>query len=323
LPERAFQPPRGMAATAPPDASPLIDAMRRGVTGNARTLEALAVALLADGHALLEGAPGLAKTLACRTMASACGGTFARVQCNPDLSPAEITGSEIFDPRDLSFHIRLGPICANVVLADEINRAPARAQAAFLEAMEERQVTIGSVSHLLPKPFMLLATMNEAEPDGIYALPRAQLDRFLFKVIVDFPERASELEMLELCETRHRQAAPVANGSTVLSWQAAVKTIYCAPRLKDHIVSVVCATREAAAGGLLEYGAGPRASLALLQAARARAALAQRSYVLPADVDVSAGDVLRHRIAFSREYSLSRHQREQRLKKLLEEARIA
>ena len=315
--EHAFHPPRGIAVPPPPDVSPLIGAMRRAIAGNSGTAEALAVALLAQGHALLEGAPGLAKTLTCRAMAAACGGSFARVQCNADLTPAEITGCEVFDQRDLSFRVRLGPVCANFVLADEINRAPARAQAAFLEAMEEQQLTVGGMTHPLPKPFMLLATMNEAEPDGIFALPRAQLDRFALKIVVGFPEAADELALLDRDE-RRPSVTPVADAATIISWQTAVRAIYCAPMLKERIVAIVRATREAAANGVLDYGAGPRASIALLQSARARAALASRSYVLPGDVDASVRDVLRHRVAFPREYLWDRSERERHLSELLE-----
>lgn len=322
-PDDSFQPPRGTARVELPDVSRLAAALRCALGENAAMANALAVTVLADGHAVLEGPPGLGKTLACRTLAATCGGTFSRIQCNADLTPAEITGCEIFDPRDLSFHVRFGPVCANVVLADEINRASPRAQAAFLEAMEERHLTVGAETRSLPRPFTLLATMNENEPDGIYPLPRAQLDRFLFKVVVPFPDLADELSIVERAErSDFAVTGPPIETHVVLEWQAAARNIYCAPRLKQHIVELVRATRAAADGGDLEYGAGPRASLALVAAARAHALLERRSFLVPSDVTAVAHDVIRHRIALAREFMLSREERERRLNVLLENVRF-
>jgi len=317
-PEAVFRPPPDAGSVAMPDVSSLRDALKGVLVGQRDVIDALLIALIAGGHVLFEGAPGLAKTLACRTLAQAVDGTFARVQCTADLLPADILGSEIFDPRDLSFRTRLGPLFANVVLLDEINRAPARTQAALFEALGERQVTLGGQTHTLPDMFVALATMNEMEPDGIYQLPAAQLDRFLLKVVLDFPSAREELVILE--RFGHADAAalaPVVSPEDVRSWRAAAQTIYCAPVLKDYIVALVCATRDRTAGTGIERGAGPRASLALARAARAKAMLAGRNFVLPEDVRAIACAALRHRIAFVRGFLLDRHDVEARLDSLV------
>ncbi|MDQ2908001.1 MAG: AAA family ATPase [Candidatus Eremiobacteraeota bacterium] len=255
-------------------------------------------AAIAGGHVLLEGPPGLAKTLACRALAAALDGTFKRVQFTPDLLPSDIVGTRIFDQRSGDFKTALGPIFANVVLADEINRAPAKVQSALLEAMQERQVTIGPQSHPLPEPFIVTATMNPLESDGTYALPLAQMDRFLVKIVVDYPSRSEERAILE----RFGGQAPlfdrhVAGMADVLAWRAAARDVFIDRRLADYIVALVTATRDTHA--YIERGASPRATLALAAMARASALVEGRSFVTPDDVRANAAPVLRHRLAFN------------------------
>ncbi len=315
-PEAEFAPPRGIDP-AVPDVSHVRATLERAVIGQAAAVEALMLGLIAGGHILLEGAPGTGKTMACRTVARAIDATYSRIQCNADLTPADVVGCEVFDQRDLSFGVRLGPVFANVVLADEINRAPARVQAALLEAMEERSVTIATETRALPDPFFVLATMNEGEADGVFPLPAAQLDRFLLKVVLDFPTAEEELAILERSGTRAASARPVASLDNVRAWHVAARAMYCAPRLMRYIADVVRVTRAAAECGDLEYGAGPRAGLAILRAARARAILAGRNYVVPADVRSVALAALRHRVTFAHSYLLARTEREERLRHIL------
>ncbi len=317
-PEQAFRPPDGFEFPVVPDPSLVHTALGRAVVGQAPAVEALMLGIIAGGHVLLEGAPGLGKTLACSTMARAINGSFSRIQCNADLAPADIVGCEIFDQRDLSFKSRLGPVFANVVLVDEINRAPARAQAALLEAMEERSVTIGTESFALPDPFFVLATMNEAEADGIFPLPEAQLDRFLLKVVLDFPTPEEDLAILERCGRPVHSYESSASLGALRAWQFACRAIYCAPALKKHIADIVRATRDAAEAGELETAAGPRAGLAILRTARARAILAKRAYVLPVDVRSVALAALRHRVTFAHSYLLARAEREERLRTIVD-----
>jgi MoxR-like ATPase len=320
LPEAVFQPPRDSVVPDVPDLSHVRAALERAVVGQAAALEALMLGLIAGGHIVLEGAPGLGKTLACRTMARAVDATFARIQCNADLTPPDVVGCEIFDQRDLSFSFRLGPVFSNVVLVDEINRAPARVQAALLEAMEERAVTIGTETRALPDPFFVLATMNEAEADGIFPLPAAQLDRFLLKVVLDFPSAQEDLAVLERGAGAGASSIVRASLDNVRAWQIACRTIYCASRLMQHIAGIVRVTRAAAECGDLESGAGPRAGLAILRAARARAILMGRKYVLPADVQSVAMPALRHRVTFAHSYLLARAEREETLRAIVDRA---
>ena len=271
------------------------------------------MALLANGHVLLEGPPGLAKTLACRAMAAALDGTFKRVQFTPDLLPSDIVGTRVFDQRESAFTTVLGPIFANVVLADEINRAPAKVQSALLEAMQERQVTIGPQTHPLPDPFVVMATMNPLDAEGTYALPIAQMDRFLIKVDVGYPSRDEELQILDrfaLADTQPVRG--VATLEDVAAWRVQAHAVHIDEKLKRYIVELVAITREgdrvsvtSAAGRtiscseLIDYGASPRATLALANLARARAFLAGRDFALPDDVRAVAPDALRHRIGFN------------------------
>ena len=261
-------------------------------------LEALLYATIAGGHVLLEGPPGLAKTLACRALASALGGSFKRIQFTPDLLPSDIVGTRVFDQRTGEFTTALGPIFANVLLADEINRAPAKVQSALLEGMQEHQVTIGPSSFALPEPFLVTATMNPLDSDGTYALPLAQMDRFLMKIVVAYPTVEEELAILE----RFGGAPPtmienVASMDDLLRWRDAARAIFVEPRIARYVVGVVHATR--APHEFVDRGASPRATLALAAVARARALCAGRTFVVPDDVRDSAPAVLRHRVAFN------------------------
>jgi len=275
----------------------------RVVVGQRHVVERTLIGLLTGGHVLLEGVPGLAKTLAVRTIADAIAGAFSRIQFTPDLLPADVVGTQIYDPKTQSFFPRQGPVFANVVLADEVNRAPAKVQSALLEAMQERQVTLGDRTFPLPDPFIVLATQNPIEQEGTYPLPEAQIDRFMLKVRVGYPTREEERLILDrMAVLEPPRASPVASLDDLRAARAAVHAIYVDERVKDYVVSVVFATRDPAGHGLpelaplVEYGASPRATLALALAARAHAFLRHRGYVTPEDVKAVAYDVLRHRI---------------------------
>jgi MoxR-like ATPase len=278
------------------------------VVGQERLVESLLVALLCRGHVLLEGVPGLAKTLTVRTLAGVVGGSFQRIQFTPDMLPADVTGTQIFDPRTSSFTAHRGPVFANLVLADEINRAPAKVQSALLESMEERQVTIGDTTHALPDPFVVLATQNPIEQEGTYPLPEAQLDRFLFKVLVDYPSADDERQVLEfhLAEEfpRPTQATSL---EELRGLETVVREVYLDDRIRSYIINLVSATRTPAEVGLgdlvplIGYGASPRASIALAVGSRALALVRGRTYVTPEDVKELAPAVLRHRLVLTYE----------------------
>ncbi|HET6274883.1 MAG TPA: AAA family ATPase [Candidatus Cybelea sp.] len=288
-------------------------ALGETIVGQEGVIEALLLALLANGHVLLEGPPGLAKTLACRSLAAGLEGEFKRIQFTPDLLPSDIVGTRIFDQRESAFATVLGPIFANVVLADEINRAPAKVQSALLEAMQERQVTIGPQTYELPDPFVVMATMNPLDSEGTYALPIAQMDRFLMKVNVGYPSREEELRILDrfaVADTRPLRA--VATLDDVRGWRAQAHGVHIDEKLKRYIVELVATTRSAQdvsvrslsgaafnVAELIDYGASPRATLALAFLARGRAMLAGRDFALPDDVRAIAAHALRHRIGFN------------------------
>ena len=254
-------------------------------------------AAIAGGHVVLEGPPGLAKTLACKALAAAVGGTFKRVQFTPDLLPSDIVGTRIFDQHVGDFTTVRGPIFANVVLADEINRAPAKVQSALLECMQERQVTIGPQTYALPDPFLVTATMNPLDSDGTYALPLAQMDRFLVKIVVGYPSADEELGILaRFGGAEPALAMDAATMDDVVRWRAEARAVFLESRLARYVVDLVRATREPHA--YLDRGASPRATLALAAMARARAYADGRSFALPDDVRASAPAVLRHRLAF-------------------------
>jgi MoxR-like ATPase len=266
------------------------------------------VGLLADGHILLEGVPGLAKTLAVSSLSRAIRTRFQRIQFTPDLLPADIIGTLVFQPRDGSFAVKKGPIFANIILADEINRAPAKVQSALLEAMQERQVTIGEQTFPLDVPFLVLATQNPIEQEGTYPLPEAQVDRFMLKLLVDYPSRDEERLILDRMAPQQGtpQASEVLNPQELLAARRVLDEIFIDDRVKDYIVALVHATRDPAAVGLkiadwIEYGASPRATIYLARGARAMAFLGGRGYVTPQDVKDIAPDVLRHRVIVSYE----------------------
>ena len=275
----------------------------RVVVGQHYLVDRLLIALLCDGHILIEGVPGLAKTLSVNTLAQTLGASFVRVTFTPDLLPADLTGTQIFNPQEAQFHTRKGPIFANIVLADEVNRAPAKVQSALLEAMQERQVSIGGITYPLPQPFMVLATQNPIESEGTYPLPEAQLDRFMLKAVVHYPTRVEERQILERFETgRLVEVRQVVSLDELLAARAAVQQVHLNDPLRDYIVHLISATRDPksyrmeALTPLLAFGASPRATIYLAQAAKAIAFLSGRGYVTPEDVKAVAHDVLRHRI---------------------------
>lgn len=281
--------------------------LRRVIVGQERLMERLLVALVAGGHCLLEGPPGLAKTLAVRTLADTTGGTFARVQFTPDLLPADITGTRIYRSSSEQFDVELGPIFANFVLADEINRAPAKVQSALLEVMAEHQVTIGGSPYEVPTPFLVLATQNPIESEGVYALPEAQRDRFLMKVVIDYPTPNEELEIVRRMGVDPPSAEQVLSPEIVLELQRQADEVIVDQGTLDYAVNLVIATRDPEHHGLpdlvgmIEYGASPRASLGLIAAGKAMALLRGRDYLVPQDVFDVAPDVLRHRLVLSYE----------------------
>jgi MoxR-like ATPase len=279
--------------------------IKRVIVGQDRLVERMLVALLARGHVLLEGVPGVAKTLAVETLARAVGGTFARLQFTPDLVPADIIGTRIYKAGQDTFDTELGPVFANFVLTDEINRAPAKVQSALLEVMAERQVSIGGVTHPLPDPFLVLATQNPIESEGVYPLPEAQRDRFLMKVLVDYPTSEEEREIVYRMGAEPPVAETVLNPGELVRLQQTATSVFVHHALVDYVVRLVVATRTPREHGMedvatwVSYGASPRASLGLIAASRALALVRGRDYVLPQDVlDVTA-DVLRHRLVLS------------------------
>jgi MoxR-like ATPase len=302
--------PKTQPAAEPPQlpADPRLTAervlfeIRRVVVGQDIMLERILVALIAGGHLLLEGVPGLAKTLTIRTLAEALDASFRRIQFTPDLVPGDLVGTRIYRPDSGTFDTELGPVFCNFLLADEINRAPAKVQSALLEVMQERQVTIGQVSHPVPRPFLVMATQNPIESEGTYPLPEAQVDRFMMKVVVDYPSTAEEATVVERSLRDPAEIRPVLTAAGLAALQAAAPTVYVDPALVAYGVAIVAATREPERVGLahlkpyIAYGASPRGSIYLAHAARALALIRGRRYVIPADIADLAPDVLRHRI---------------------------
>jgi MoxR-like ATPase len=286
----------------------LLTEMRRVIVGQEDLLRKMLVGLLANGHILLEGVPGLAKTLSVSSLARAIRTKFQRLQFTPDLLPADIIGTMVFQPQDGTFAVKKGPIFANLILADEINRAPAKVQSALLEAMQERQVTIGDGTYPLDEPFLVLATQNPIEQEGTYPLPEAQIDRFMLKLLVDYPDRGEERQILDRMATQRAipRVEPVMEPAQVLEARRVLDEVYMDDKIKDYIVSLVHATRRPAEfkldiGDWIEYGASPRATIYLTTGAKAMAFLAGRGYATPQDVKDIAPDVLRHRIIVSYE----------------------
>jgi len=284
----------------------ILDEVECAVVGKRQVLELVLIALLADGHVLIEDFPGLAKTLMARSFAAVTTLDFKRIQFTPDLMPADVTGSSTFDQRTQEFVFRPGPIFTQLLLADEINRAPAKTQAALLEAMQERQVTVEGKTHLLQRPFLVLATQNPIEFEGTYPLPEAQLDRFLMRISMGYPTREDESSMLLGRAARRRDEfdlSPIVDGPTLLELQAAVEEVHVAPSLFDYMVDLVRATR---ASPQVQVGASPRGTLALLKVARARAALQRRDFVTPEDVKAVAVPALAHRLTLRPELWVQR-----------------
>jgi len=274
------------------------------IVGQENLLQGLLIGLLTDGHVLLEGVPGLAKTLAVSSLARAVHGSFTRLQFTPDLLPSDLVGTEVYNAREASFSVRKGPIFANFVLADEVNRAPAKVQSALLESMQERQVSIGGQTFPLPRPFLVLATQNPLEQEGTYPLPEAQLDRFALKIVVKHPKRAEELEILDrMASTRPKlEVKPVVTLEQVFAAREVIDKVALDARLREYIVDLVMATRDPKSyrlpelAGRIQYGGSPRATIWLALASRAHAFLSGRGYVTPADIKAVALDVLRHRV---------------------------
>ena len=288
--------------------APLQEQIGKIVVGQKYLVDGLLTGLLTNGHVLLEGVPGLAKTLTVKTLAQCIHTGFQRIQFTPDLLPADLIGTLIYNPRTGDFTTKQGPLFSNLILADEINRAPAKVQSALLEAMQERQVTLGEKTYPLPDPFLVLATQNPLEQEGTYQLPEAQLDRFMLKLRVGYPTKAEERRILDLMATStpDLEVQPVIEPADILKARALVNQIYVDDRVKDYIVDVVFASRDPGAyqldlDGMIRYGASPRATIALTLAARARAFLSGRGYVTPQDVKSIGMDVLRHRIIVSYE----------------------
>jgi MoxR-like ATPase len=279
--------------------------VKRVIVGQDTLLERMVVALLARGHLLVEGVPGLAKTMAVKTLAEAIGGEFQRIQFTPDLVPADIVGTRVYNQKLGEFQVSLGPVFANLVLADEINRAPAKVQSALLEAMQERQVTIGRETYQLPDPFLVMATQNPIESEGTYPLPEAQVDRFMLKALIDYPTPTEEFVIVERMAAGLDHASRAVDGEQLEGLQRAADAVFVDPALIDFSVKLTNATRDLAAVGLDEltpfvtFGASPRASINLILAGRALALVRGREYALPEDIREIAPDVLRHRFVLS------------------------
>jgi len=305
-----------LAATAwrgaplPPDANPVEQVLyevKKTIVGQDVLLERLLVALLSRGHILVEGVPGLAKTLAVKSLAGAIGGQFHRIQFTPDLVPADLVGTRVYHQRSGEFQVSLGPVFTNLLLADEINRAPAKVQSALLEVMQEYQVTIGRETHHVPRPFLVMATQNPIESEGTYPLPEAQVDRFMMKVVVDYPSPTEEFVIVERAIAAGPVGQAIVDPERLIEMQAQVEQVYVDPALIEYSVRLANATRRPAEVGLgdltryVTFGASPRASINLILAARALAFIRSRDYVLPQDLSELALDVLRHRLVLSYE----------------------
>jgi MoxR-like ATPase len=281
--------------------------IRRVIAGQETMLERVLVCLLADGHLLIEGVPGLAKTLTIKTTAQVLGGTFNRIQFTPDLMPSDLVGTRVYRPKDGEFDVELGPVFCNFLLADEINRAPAKVQSALLEVMQERQVTIGKESFAAPDPFLVMATQNPIESEGTYPLPEAQIDRFMLKVVVGYPGPEDELTVVERSLAGLADVRPILELEALTALRRAATEVYVDPALSRYAVQIACATRDPESVGLPElkpyvsFGASPRGPISLMTAARALALIRGRDYVIPEDVGELANDALHHRIVLSYE----------------------
>ena len=301
----------------------------RRVVGQELMVERLLIGLLTGGHVLIEGVPGLAKTLTIKTLSECLRARFQRIQFTPDLLPADIVGTVIYTPQTGTFSAKRGPVFANLVLADEINRAPAKVQSALLESMQEHQVTIGDETHRLPEPFLVMATQNPIEQEGTYALPEAQLDRFMLMIKVGYPSKTEEREIMDrMTSGVALRAEPVASLDEVLAARGVINQVYIDEKIRDYIVNVVHATREPRAYGLadisdfIRYGGSPRASIYLNLAARAHAFLRHRGYVTPEDVKSVGADILRHRIILTYEAEAEEKTPEDIIRRLFEQVEV-
>lgn len=307
----------------------LVEGMNRTIVGQKHLINSLLIGLLADGHILLEGVPGLAKTLAIKTLASLISADFGRLQFTPDLLPADVIGTMIYSQKDESFKVKKGPIFANFVLADEINRAPAKVQSALLEAMQERQVTIGDETFNLPSPFLVMATQNPIEQEGTYELPEAQVDRFMLKVIIDYPTLQEEKKIVRAhLNDSLVKVLPVIDTNRIVKARELVKQVYIDERIEQYIADIVFATRYPEQYKLNEmknyisFGGSPRASINLALAARANAFIKRRGYVVPEDVREVAADVLRHRIGLSYEAEAANIKADDIVKEILNKVEV-
>ncbi len=307
----------------------LISGMDRVIVGQKHLVDSLLISLLSDGHILLEGVPGLAKTLAIKTLSSLIDSRFSRVQFTPDLLPADVIGTMIYSQKDESFQVKKGPVFANFVLADEINRAPAKVQSALLEAMQEKQVTIGSETFALPRPFLVMATQNPIEQEGTYPLPEAQVDRFMLKVVIDYPTLEEEKRIIrENLSEAMPEVTPVTTADEIVRARAIVRQVYIDEKIEQYIADIVFASRFPERYGLKElkemisFGGSPRASINLAKAARAYAFIKRRGYVVPEDVRAVAHDVLRHRIGLTYEAEATNMTSEEIVSKIINKVEV-
>jgi MoxR-like ATPase len=307
----------------------LVTGMDRVIVGQKHLVDSLIIGLLSDGNILLEGVPGLAKTLAIKTLSQLIDAKYSRIQFTPDLLPADVTGTMIYSQKDEKFQVKQGPVFANFVLADEINRAPAKVQSALLEAMQEKQVTIGSETFNLPSPFLVMATQNPIEQEGTYPLPEAQMDRFMLKVVIDYPTLDEEKRIIrENIAGGLPEVKPVTTGEEILKARAVVREVYIDEKIEQYIADIVFATRYPDRYGLKElkdmiaFGGSPRASINLAKAARAYAFIKHRGYVVPEDVRAVAHDVLRHRIGLTYEAEASNITSEEIVSKIINKVEV-
>ena len=307
----------------------LTKGMDQVIVGQKHLVESLLIGLLSDGHVLLEGVPGLAKTLAIKTLASLIDAKYSRIQFTPDLLPADVIGTMVYSQKDEGFHVKKGPVFANFVLADEINRAPAKVQSALLEAMQERQVTIGSDTFPLPEPFLVLATQNPIEQEGTYQLPEAQVDRFMLKVVIDYPKLEEEKLIIRQNITGEQfDVRPIMSANEILEARKVVRQVYIDEKIEKYIVDIVFASRYPEKYGLdelkdmISFGGSPRASINLALAARSYAFIKRRGYVIPEDVRAVAHDVLRHRIGLTYEAEASNMTADEIVSKILNKVEV-
>ena len=307
----------------------LVTGMNQVIVGQKHLVESLLISLLSDGHILLEGVPGLAKTLAIKTLSSLVDADFSRIQFTPDLLPADVVGTLVYSQKDESFHVKKGPVFANFVLADEINRAPAKVQSALLEAMQEHQVTIGEQTFALPNPFLVMATQNPIEQEGTYQLPEAQVDRFMLKVVIGYPTLEEEKQIIrENIKGEHKNVLPVTTAEEIMKARAVVEDVYIDEKIEQYIADIVFASRYPEKYGLAEikdmitFGGSPRASISLAKAARAYAFIKHRGYVVPEDVRAVVHDVMRHRIGLSYEAEASNVTSEDIVSKIINKVEV-